>query len=112
MNGGTVCGSTNESRACNENPCPVHCVVDDWASWGACSLSCGIGTHSRTRNVTTEPLHNGTVCPHLKETDDCEGFKCSRDCVVSAWSSWGSCTKSCSGGIRERSRDVEHEAEW
>ena len=39
--------------ACNDtcSPCAPDDLVGQWSSWGACSLLCGGGTHTRTRNL-------------------------------------------------------------
>jgi complement component 6 len=104
--GGAVCGALGETEACNEGPCPVHCATSAWSAFTACTKTCGGGTKSRSRSITTDPLHGGYVCPFLSETNTCNTDPCPVDCVVSAWVAFGSCTVSCGGGAQTRSRTM------
>ncbi|KAK6638871.1 hypothetical protein RUM43_007141 [Polyplax serrata] len=50
---------------------PRDCQVSDWADWGACSKSCGIGEMERRREVIKHARRGGRVCPPLVETKWC-----------------------------------------
>jgi hypothetical protein len=42
---GAACPADLEKQIpCSENPCPVDCVLTDFAAVSACSVSCGAGT--------------------------------------------------------------------
>ena len=43
--------------------CPVDCVVSDWSSPTACSVTCGSGTQSMTRSITVAQVGTGLACP-------------------------------------------------
>jgi len=107
---GIVCGSptfeTEMTQACNQEvSCPVDCVVSDWLQWSACSVSCGPGKRTRTRNLS-EPSAGGAACPSSSEEKDCHEKACPVDCVLSEWSDNGACTKTCGGGITRRYRRI------
>lgn len=99
---GVDCGGS--CTACPGDP--VDCVVGPWSSWGTCSMSCGGGTQTRTRSVTTPPANGGAACPQLSETQSCNTQPCPVDCVVGPWSEWGSCSATCGGGSQTRTRLV------
>jgi hypothetical protein len=106
-NGGQPCPVLSETRTCNEQPCPVDCVVSDWTPWGACSLPCGGGTQTRTRTIITQAANGGTPCPiNLVEEQSCNTQPCATDCVVSEWSAWSACTATCGGGEQTRTRTI------
>ena len=75
--GGALCDfadADTESQACTAGgACPVNCV-GSWALWGACSVSCAGGTHSRTYRVTTAAAEGGVECALAG------GDTASRDC--------------------------------
>ena len=84
---------------------PVDCVPSSWSSWAPCSLSCGGGTHNRTRSYIIAPSGGGDTCP-LSQSQQCNMAACPVDCEVDTWQSWGSCTSSCGTATRSRSRSV------
>jgi hypothetical protein len=104
--GGKVCPKLYESKSCARGPCPVHCKVSEWGKWGVCSLSCGKGSHGRSRVVVKHPRSGGYVCPSLKETRNCNQHPCPVDCKLSSFTSWTSCTRSCGTGNQKRARTV------
>lgn len=103
--GGNACSPVlEESKQCNDRPCPEHCSVASWGLWQPCSSSCGGGTQARTRTITAHAQHGGYVCPSLSELQPCNDHACPVDCEYSAWSSW----KSFAGGeaLVRRTREV------
>lgn len=84
---------------------PIGCEVSAWSAWSACDKSCGGGTQKRTRTVTKQ-ADGGQACPVLEEIQPCNQQGCPVDCAYTDWTSWSSCTKSCGGGIQERTRQV------
>jgi len=71
---GDGCSSTSESQQCNTANCPVTTVSSlttcgSWSSWGACSVTCGAGTQTKTRSgsgcasTSMSQACNKAVCP-------------------------------------------------
>jgi len=81
--------------------CPVHCEVSTWSTWGSCGRSCGGGSRTRTRTVTTKAEGAGTVCPALSQTVACDTSNCPHDCEVSTWSKWSPCSASCGNANKQ-----------
>lgn len=117
LNGGRACPTPfTVSKKCNEDPCPVDCVVTEWSPWSNCSIPCGDGggTQSRSRAVTRPADHGGADCPHLNETRACdpapEPCPVPVDCVVSDWGAPGPCSVACgvdpAGGTQTLTRTV------
>eukprot|EP01012_Entosiphon_sulcatum_P049575 TRINITY_DN6820_c0_g1_i6.p1 TRINITY_DN6820_c0_g1~~TRINITY_DN6820_c0_g1_i6.p1 ORF type:complete len:7637 (+),score=112.47 TRINITY_DN6820_c0_g1_i6:5459-28369(+) len=105
--GGDACPPLNETRACNEAPCPVDCIVTDWGAWDTCSATCGGGTQRRVRTITQQATNGGIPCPtSLVDTRNCNEFACPVDCVVGDWSVWSACSALCGGGRSERTRII------
>uniref|UniRef100_H2ZLH0 Spondin-like TSP1 domain-containing protein n=1 Tax=Ciona savignyi TaxID=51511 RepID=H2ZLH0_CIOSA len=103
-NCGDACPALTSSKECTGTQCPVDCEVSSWTSWSECSVSCGNGTHSHTRNITTDPIYGGESCPALTENGACQIPQI--DCAVSSWSNWGTCSESCGKGEQTRTRKV------
>eukprot|EP00392_Amoebophrya_sp_AT5.2_P000202 g202.t1 len=112
--GGALCdkNALAEVAACGTDPCEVaeDCVWGYWSYWSDCSVSCGGGQRSRTRNIETAPRNGGTPCEAktMSETEGCNEQSCSevQDCLLGAWTSWSDCSCSCNG-IQQRTRHIE-----
>jgi len=111
MHGGYVCPLLNEVNDCNTMPCALDMEVSQWGAWGACSLSCGSGTRTRSRSVVNGAQHGGRTYG-LTQNEDCNEHECMVDCVPTAWGSWSVCDKTCGGGRRTRSRGVQSAAQY
>ncbi|MEQ2163443.1 hypothetical protein GOODEAATRI_030219, partial [Goodea atripinnis] len=79
-------------------------------SWGPCSVSCGGGSRKRTRLCASPaPQHGGRKCEgNDVHTDFCNGDPCPISGNWGQWSSWGSCSKTCSGGQMRRYRTCDN----
>jgi len=103
--GGAGCPTMHARDNCNTHPCPRDCT-HSWNSWSSCTKSCGTGVQTRTYDVRTAAAHGGDECP--TEMDRvCNLNSCPRDCIVSAWSAWTTCSKTCgTRGTTTRTRRV------
>jgi hypothetical protein len=107
-NGGKACGPLTQSLPCKDDPCPIHCQVSEWGSYGACSKTCGGGTKVKARAIIRKGRHGGAVCPLLEEATACNTFRCPKDCLVSKWSHWSDFNDG--GASLKRTRFVTREA--
>jgi predicted molibdopterin-dependent oxidoreductase YjgC len=74
--GGLPCGNLTETQTCNTQLCPVDCQVGNWSSWSSCSVTCGNGTQTRTRNIAINASNGGIACPTLLENQTCNMPAC------------------------------------
>lgn len=105
--GGKPCLNFSSHRmACNTKPCPVNGNWTLWSEWSACSSSCGGGSQYRNRSCTNpKPKYGGEHCFGNKtDLDICNVHPCPIDGNWTSWSSWGSCSLTCGGGIQYRNR--------
>ncbi|TSK16113.1 Brain-specific angiogenesis inhibitor 1 [Bagarius yarrelli] len=104
-------GPLREQRPCNNTAvCPaaliaVHGAWDEWSPWSLCSSTCGRGYRDRTRTCKP-PQFGGDECvgPE-KQTKFCNIAVCPVDGVWNEWSSWSTCSVSCSNGTMQRTRE-------
>uniref|UniRef100_F6T9P3 Spondin-like TSP1 domain-containing protein n=2 Tax=Ciona intestinalis TaxID=7719 RepID=F6T9P3_CIOIN len=106
QHGGQACPALSDTQSCNNNNCPINCQVGPWSTFGTCSASCGGGTKTRSRTVTTPAQHGGQACPALSDTQSCNNNNCPINCQVSQWTTFGLCSASCGGGTKTRTRTV------
>ncbi|XP_078665860.1 SCO-spondin-like [Branchiostoma floridae x Branchiostoma belcheri] len=101
---------------CDEGPCPID---GGWSEWveGECSVTCGVGEKTRTRNCNNpSPAHGGAECTledgvttGLEETKiiPCDEGPCPID---GGWSEWveGECSVTCGVGEKTRTRNCNN----
>jgi len=105
QNGGQACiGSVQELKCCLVEACHKEvepCKVGPWTHWGDCSAS---HQKYRERKVLQEGKGGGDPCDMpLKEIEPCTVVT---DCVVSEWTGWDVCDRTCGGGQQQRHRQV------
>merc|ERR1719420_31431 len=109
---GASCPPDAVDRDCANEYCPIDCLMADWSGWSECTAPCGGGSHERTRGVARPADHGGKGCLNAGESEDCNMDACDKDCVLSDWSGWSPCSKSCLGkstwkpGIQSRTKSI------
>ncbi|CAL1174103.1 unnamed protein product [Cladocopium goreaui] len=107
--------SVAENRVCSNPVCSQDCAWHDWQSWSECSLSCGGGLKTRTRQIKSMPDSMGKHCEQkdMQEVRACNVGTCHDTCINGLWAGWQSwtpCSSSCGGGVTSRTREVKRMA--
>ncbi|KAK2838428.1 hypothetical protein Q7C36_013242 [Tachysurus vachellii] len=87
------------------------CMVSEWSDWGHCSVSCGVGMHVRRRMLKI-PALPGQCTEQLEQAEKCMMPECPLDCMLSEWTEWSECNKSCGKGHMIRTRMVKLEPQF
>jgi len=109
--GGAKCLPLTSMRTCNNKPCKVDCRLDVWSGWSKCSAECGGGVQQRVREVTRAMKYGGKPCGQTSESRACATAACEKDCVLSDWTKWTTCSKDCDGGTSKRQKFVTQKAQ-
>uniref|UniRef100_A0A8C7VBG6 SCO-spondin n=1 Tax=Oryzias sinensis TaxID=183150 RepID=A0A8C7VBG6_9TELE len=98
------CICTPEGVYCQDIDCRVDGRWTPWSVWADCSVTCGGGTHVRTRAcINPPPRNNGSDCSGPdRETRDCQTPPCLDN--LCRWSPWSPCSQSCGAGSASRRR--------
>jgi len=109
VNGGMACvGAHMEMNDCNDQPCPIDCMWEEWMDWSLCTTTCGKGKRSRIRLIEITSTHGGKECDHTSGAihNQCpRQMDCPVDCHFSEWGAWDICNASCeSEGHRNANR--------
>merc|ERR1719217_1346870 len=109
--GGTACLPLVAMAGCNHHPCPVDCQLHAWSGWSKCSAKCGGGVTQRLRDVKRAMMYDGKPCGQSSMTKACNAEACEKDCELSEWTKWTSCSKNCDGGSKKRQKFISEPAE-
>jgi len=109
--GGAKCLPLAALRSCNNQPCPVDCKLAAWSGWSKCSAECGGGVTQRLREVNLAMKYGGKPCGATSQAKACNAQACEKDCELSPWTKWSSCSKDCDGGTRKRQKFIFKNAE-
>ncbi|XP_060585916.1 A disintegrin and metalloproteinase with thrombospondin motifs adt-1-like isoform X4 [Ruditapes philippinarum] len=106
-NGGKDCiGESLESSHCSDVNCSVDGQWAHWSNWTSCDVTCGKGTHQRSRSCTNPvPANNVPSCTgENTQTAECSNDNCPVDGRWAQWSSWTLCDVTCGNGKHLRLR--------
>ncbi|PIK58822.1 hypothetical protein BSL78_04281 [Apostichopus japonicus] len=111
VKGGTRYVTVKDKTECKNKPA-VNGSWSAWRNWGECSVTCGGGVQTRTRNCTNPaPEHGGEYCVgNSSEERTCEEDSCPIHGGWSDWSNWGECSVTCGGGVLTRTRTCTNPA--
>ncbi|CAF97515.1 unnamed protein product, partial [Tetraodon nigroviridis] len=110
---GVPCLHTQDFQPCMAPGCAVEesftCMMSEWISWSACSVSCGMGMRSRERYIKQYPEDSSLCQMQTEETEKCVVNRdCSpSNCVMTEWGEWEPCSTTCGLGMRRRERTIK-----
>ncbi|CAJ1440261.1 unnamed protein product [Effrenium voratum] len=107
LSGQTCENALMETKKCSMEPCPSRdCKLSHWSEWSPCTRDSLQKT--RRRDVLISPEGQGMGCNVSLVEAGFVFWAAGEDCVISEWSDWSSCDKSCHGGQSYRHRRIMH----
>jgi len=103
---GLRCPALTRTKKCNQNRCPVDCVMSEWSGFSKCTADCEGGVRSHTRSLMVKPINGGTACNTNQESEPCNTMSCDRDCFLARWTPWEPCSVACGTGFQKRMKHV------
>uniref|UniRef100_A0A8C6KNV5 Thrombospondin-2 n=1 Tax=Nothobranchius furzeri TaxID=105023 RepID=A0A8C6KNV5_NOTFU len=104
-------GPSIQTRKCSLGRCDSRVRQDGgwslWSPWSSCSVTCGEGQITRIRHCNAPvPQLGGKDCAGSgRETQKCIAEPCPIDGAWGPWSPWATCSATCGGGVKSRSRE-------
>ncbi|KAL2094000.1 hypothetical protein ACEWY4_011312 [Coilia grayii] len=89
----------------------IPCMLSPWSEWSGCSTTCGMGMRTRQR-MFKSPVQPGECDDELEQLEKCMLPECPSDCMLSEWSEWSECNKSCGKGHTIRTRMIKLEPQF
>ncbi|XP_027869848.1 spondin-1a [Xiphophorus couchianus] len=110
---GSICGAeVLEVEKCMMPEChTIPCLLTPWSEWSDCSVTCGKGLRTRQRMLKS-PVELGDCTEELEQVEKCMLPECPIDCIMSDWTEWSECNKSCGKGHTIRTRIVTMEPQF
>ncbi|KAG7270114.1 hypothetical protein CRUP_036440, partial [Coryphaenoides rupestris] len=110
---GSICGAeVLEVEKCMMPEChTIPCMLTPWSDWSDCSITCGKGLRTRQRTLKS-PVELGECSEELEQVEKCMLPECPTDCLMSEWTEWSECNKSCGKGHTIRTRAVQLEPQF
>lgn len=94
----------------------MPCLWTLWSDWSACTSLCS-GHQERSRAISQFASHGGPPChggERVVRACNTESASCvasrPKDCVLSEWKDWSTCSHDCGGGQTSRTRAVAEHA--
>ncbi|KAF6729854.1 SCO-spondin [Oryzias melastigma] len=87
----------------DEGDC-VDCIMSPWTTWSSCSVTCGLGSLFRQREILRDALPGGSCGGAQFDSRACFPRACPVHGHWSEWSEWSECDALCGGGIKTRNR--------
>ncbi|XP_037550324.1 SCO-spondin-like [Nematolebias whitei] len=87
----------------DEKDC-VDCILSPWTAWSACSMTCGLGSMFRQRDILRHALPGGFCNGAQFDSQACFPRACPVHGYWSKWTEWSECDTLCGGGVRQRNR--------
>lgn len=106
-------GWVSGNRDTRESDCQTgSCIHNDWSSWSKCNDPCSnTEMMSRSRTVKTVTQNWASVpCRDESQYQLCSESSQSiancKTCLVSQWTVWSDCSKTCQEGVKIRTREI------
>ncbi|XP_021342167.1 coadhesin-like [Mizuhopecten yessoensis] len=112
FNGHQCTGEPVDKDTCTLSPCPVNGMWGSWSTWNTCSVTCAVGSKSRTRQCNDPtPAFNGLQCTgEPVDKDTCTLSPCPVNGMWGSWSAWNTCSVTCAVGSKSRTRQCNDPA--
>ncbi|KAM6977691.1 SCO-spondin [Aplochiton taeniatus] len=82
----------------------VDCIMSPWTTWSLCSVTCGLGSLFRQRDIVRDALPGGSCGGAQFDSRACFQRACPAHGNWSDWTGWSACDAPCGGGVRRRHR--------